>query len=1771
MVGTRVWVDYTAPSYYCQNTGDWPPGITCGPPSAQTDNLLVTGPGFNVAAYIYYEIGSWDTGVDLPCNGAGESVTATITYLNSLVQLNTATDTEMLTGTCADRRACGGGGGTSVGLPINVGSGDVMVRQPLFVIAQEPMSLPFTLTYHSSTAMFPTLISEPVGKGWTHEYNQILVAEPGTSGNRLYRTTAEGYEEEYLRVSPATTWSAINPGEVRGTVTTSGSEYLLTDLNGTVTHFDTTTGHWNKTVDRWGNTISGTYSSGQLTTITDSAGRNITISYTSSLVTITLPNSQTWKLTLSSGLMTATKDPLHTSTNWRTYSYLSDHLGAQRLLSSIKDDASIELEGHTYDNTPGTGTDRGLTSSQAGGTKSNVSVSYDSATQRTVTHTIDGSTNQTTTFALAYLVGRWLPTQISGNCATCGGADANLEIFSYDYSNHVIDRKDGDPAQGEQVETQYTYDGNGMLTEKIEAVGKPEQRTTSYEYAYTPPVGTPAWPAFMTKLTEQGVVVPGQTKFTTFAWNSSGTPETTLTTQVTGYLNSLVSITYGTTSTFDSPATAPKHRLTDVSGPATNQQIAYGFNANAATNDGGRRNLTQVYTSATTHLDTSVASNTYDLYGTPGTVTDPNGAQTVTGTDVRGRVQTVQSVAPSADTNEPGPYTTTYTYDTRDRLTSIALPVGNSTSYAYEDGTNRLTDTIRVDATGKQQERIHLTLNTIGDKIQEDYQTCSSPASSCSSWAAAAKTDAFAYDTHNRLQKITHTDPGNTHIDYTYDTRGNLKTVKDENHSTANTTYTYDGLSHLTNVSQTLGAGSASTSYGYDAHDNLVSVTDPNTNQTTYNYDDFRRMQKQVSPVTGTTTYSYDPAGNLLTVTDANAATTTRTYDAANRVVTSTSTRSNRATETVSWAYDNTTLGGYGGGRVGRVTEPTGTTQYNYDRRGLLKAERKAVWDNTFETQYAYDQNGNRTSIIYPSQKTLTYTYDFADRPLSAASGSTTYVSPTAGATTYAPFGPPTQLKFGNGTTRTMQYDQRYRMTLNKLVKDAGSVTLADYHTIGYDGVGNVTSIPDALDSTYSRTAMAYDDLNRLKTASTGSNLWSTGSYNYDSMGNVTSLSLSSGGTMRSATFTYSGTTPKLSSVTEQSPIGSRTVAYDSAGNETQVGSTANSFLYSARNFLAVSSVDPAAGFAYNYDARGVRTIARDNALSITGLSPASTAAGGAAFTLYVYGAKFTGSSVVKWIGSARTTTLDSINQIHATINASDIASAGTLAPITVTDGASTSNSTNFVVDFSDEPNTDPFYPYVTIIAARGITAGIGGGQFGSGSSIHRDQMSVFLLKAKNGSGYTPPNCTGIFQDVACPSQFANWVEDAYHQGIMDACVLSPLQFCPSTAVTRETMANFLLFGLEGSTYVPPPAVGVFSDVPKTAPHAPYIEEIARRGITGGCGGGNYCPTNPVTRAQMATFLTKTWGFTANVTPAGNKRYFVYSPELSIITETDWNTTYHPVISYEHVWMGGAPVAEVDTVTSTTHWTLTDHLGAPIMQTDSSVNTYWRVEYEPYGRVWTKRPSGLADQHQVLRLPGQEVEQQPTNSVNGMSEREYNIFRWYRPNWGRYAEADPVGLDADVDLFSYAKGTPVRFVDPYGLDVRVCCRPLDSKVLSGYKHCYLESNSNNQRRTFGLHIQDGNGVYRMNDPSDTGGQCSPWRSDPCGRLETCARSNSAQYPVERYSYVFANLGIGNGRNSNTFASCVASKCGIYVDPYTHLDQTFRLRAPGWYQPCPGNF
>jgi IPT/TIG domain-containing protein/S-layer family protein len=213
-----------------------------------------------------------------------------------------------------------------------------------------------------------------------------------------------------------------------------------------------------------------------------------------------------------------------------------------------------------------------------------------------------------------------------------------------------------------------------------------------------------------------------------------------------------------------------------------------------------------------------------------------------------------------------------------------------------------------------------------------------------------------------------------------------------------------------------------------------------------------------------------------------------------------------------------------------------------------------------------------------------------------------------------------------------------------------------------------------------------------------------------------------------------------------------------------------------------------------------------------------------------------------------------------ATITATAPAlSPGTLNDLTVTnpDTSSVTVPNAWFADFLDVPQADIFHTDVETIFRLGITSGCGNGSFCRDTAVTRAQMAVFLLKAVNGAAYSPPACAGIFDDTPCPGQFTDWVEALAAEGVTGGC--GGGNYCPSEPVTRQQMAVFLLKSEHGTSYTPPACTGVFGDVPCPSLFADWIERLAAEGVTGGCGGGSYCPSGPSTRGQMAVFLTKTF------------------------------------------------------------------------------------------------------------------------------------------------------------------------------------------------------------------------------------------------------------------------------------------------------------------------
>jgi hypothetical protein len=199
----------------------------------------------------------------------------------------------------------------------------------------------------------------------------------------------------------------------------------------------------------------------------------------------------------------------------------------------------------------------------------------------------------------------------------------------------------------------------------------------------------------------------------------------------------------------------------------------------------------------------------------------------------------------------------------------------------------------------------------------------------------------------------------------------------------------------------------------------------------------------------------------------------------------------------------------------------------------------------------------------------------------------------------------------------------------------------------------------------------------------------------------------------------------------------------------------------------------------------------------------------------------------------------------------------------TVTPTATTKTWTLHIGNsFTDVPTSNAFYRFVETILHKNVTGGCSGTTYCPSNSTTREQMAVFVLVSKGAP--VPPAC------VAGSEVFTDVpASSPFCKWIEELARLGVVtgcgggNYCPSDPVTREQMAVFVLRTLDG-TLNPPNCVppNLFADVPETSPFCKWIEELANRGVVTGCGGGNYCPTADVTREQMSVFLAVTFGLT---------------------------------------------------------------------------------------------------------------------------------------------------------------------------------------------------------------------------------------------------------------------------------------------------------------------
>lgn len=180
---------------------------------------------------------------------------------------------------------------------------------------------------------------------------------------------------------------------------------------------------------------------------------------------------------------------------------------------------------------------------------------------------------------------------------------------------------------------------------------------------------------------------------------------------------------------------------------------------------------------------------------------------------------------------------------------------------------------------------------------------------------------------------------------------------------------------------------------------------------------------------------------------------------------------------------------------------------------------------------------------------------------------------------------------------------------------------------------------------------------------------------------------------------------------------------------------------------------------------------------------------------------------------------------------------------------------------FDDVPLDHWAYRHIETIFHEGVTLGCAPASYCPGLQLTRAEMAALLLRAEHGTGWAPPTPTGtVFEDVLVGHWASGYIEALAAEGITNGC--APGLYCPDRPVIRAEMAAFLLRTLHGPGWTPPPPTGtVFTDVPAGHWASAWIEALAAEGITQGCDVGRYCPDAPVSRAEMAVFLTRAFRF----------------------------------------------------------------------------------------------------------------------------------------------------------------------------------------------------------------------------------------------------------------------------------------------------------------------
>ena len=484
-------------------------------------------------------------------------------------------------------------------------------------------------------------------------------------------------------------------------------------------------------------------------------------------------------------------------------------------------------------------------------------------------------------------------------------------------------------------------------------------------------------------------------------------------------------------------------------------------------------------------------------------------------------------------------YTTTYAYDSLDRLQQVTDALGNLATSSY-------------DAVG----------NLFG---RSDFHAV----------GGAVHTTTYGYDQLDR--GTTATNALGKATGYGYDANGDLTTVLDAN--AHRTSFQYDPLGERTLV---ILPSLKSRGTAYDADGNVHVQTDEQGHTLTYVYDALNHPKMVTDQQGRPTQYLYDPAGNRTILTDALNRTTTYSYYADNQP--QAIVYSDGVTPGVTYTYDPAT------GLRKTMVDGIGTTTYGYDARDRLSSVQNGALQSV---GYGYDGASNLTAITYPDSKVVGRGYDALERLHTV----TDWLAHTT-TFDYDPAGNPAKETLPNGVTASPSYNAADQLTGIVDARPVGGVPTTFWaYSYTPDAIGQVKVATDpvqaSLKHTYTRTSL--DQISQDK-ATSGATTVSTGGWTYNPAYSLGATTTSAGGTSASSTLTVDTVDQLKALVTTSGGATTRNLSLtynadgDRTGQTNSVGGAAVTYGYDqADRLTAYAATSPVVSASYRYDGDGLR------------------------------------------------------------------------------------------------------------------------------------------------------------------------------------------------------------------------------------------------------------------------------------------------------------------------------------------------------------------------------------------------------------------------------------------------------------------------------------------------------------------------------------------------------------------------------------------------------